>query len=328
MAFNRRMRWSVIGSLGIHAIVILLAYYLVMRAQESELSPQPVVFQLQPQSQPPEKHLVESVVPAAEPPESSDAIAEHDSKAMDAEATPNRDTGPIFEEQDADLLPSAPPASLAAAPEPPTPEVQPTEESPPPAAPDPEPIQTARAPRAKPDAPTADKKKQAAKPIQEQPPEATSIDPLEDESLLMAQGGPTTPPSAPSEDASGSGPPHPGSSRANGVDNIGETNFTAIEDKMAPYLKAIRKRVEQRWLGALLTRYSGMSPTEAEIFCEIAPDGRLVAATINGKPMDLVFASICRRAIEEAGPFGPFTFEVPDIYRNKNLEIRWSFQFL
>lgn len=328
MAFNRRMRWSVIGSLGIHAIFFLLAFLLVMRAQESEAPPQPVVLQLHPQPQTPEKHFAESAIPAADPPAPTDAIAEHHSKAMDAVATPNQDAGPLLKDKEADLLPSAPPASLAAATEPPSPQVQSVEETPAVEAPDPEPIQTASVTKAEPGAPPADKEKQGARPIQKDPPEAASIDSMKENSLQVAQASPSAPPSAPSEEAPSSGAPHPGSSRASGVDSIGETNFTAIEDKMAPYLKSIRKRVEQRWLTALLTRYSGMSPTEAEIYCEIAPDGRLVAATINGQPMDRIFAAICRRAIQEAGPFGPFTFEVPDIYRNKNLEIRWSFRFM
>jgi len=78
----------------------------------------------------------------------------------------------------------------------------------------------------------------------------------------------------------------------------------------------------------LLTRYSGTSPTEVVIDCAIAPDGTLARVEIVGEPKDRVYAALCKDAVEKAGPFKPFPFTVPDMYRNRNLEIRWTFSFL
>ena len=125
--------------------------------------------------------------------------------------------------------------------------------------------------------------------------------------------------------------PQSGNSRGrldNAVRNEGFTNFDAIQDQLAPYLREIRRRVERRWNEALLTRYSGTSPTVAVVDCAIAPDGTLVQVNIIGEPRDRVYAALCMEAIQRAAPFSPFPFEVPDIYRGQNLEIRWTFNFL
>ena len=42
----------------------------------------------------------------------------------------------------------------------------------------------------------------------------------------------------------------------------------------------------------------------------------------------LTYAVLCRQAVEMAAPFGPFPFDVPEIYRNHNLEITWKFSYL
>ncbi|HEX71785.1 MAG TPA: hypothetical protein ENN65_00500, partial [Candidatus Hydrogenedentes bacterium] len=108
----------------------------------------------------------------------------------------------------------------------------------------------------------------------------------------------------------------------------GVAGFEAKQDQIAPYLREVRRRVERRWNVALLTRYSGTNPTDAVIDCAIAPDGSLLFARIVGQPQDRVFAALCRAALEQAAPFPPFPFEVPELYREKHLEIRWTFSFL
>jgi hypothetical protein len=42
----------------------------------------------------------------------------------------------------------------------------------------------------------------------------------------------------------------------------------------------------------------------------------------------MTYAPLCREAIEKAAPFSAFPFKVPEIYRDENLEIRWTFSFL
>lgn len=114
----------------------------------------------------------------------------------------------------------------------------------------------------------------------------------------------------------------------NGVRKLGVLGFEAMQSEIAPYLKNVQDAVEKRWRETLLTKYNGSNATHAEIDCEIGADGRIVSLTVAGTPDDRIYAALCKEAIEKAGPFGPFPFVVPDMYRNRNLEIRWSFNFL
>jgi hypothetical protein len=75
-------------------------------------------------------------------------------------------------------------------------------------------------------------------------------------------------------------------------------------------------------------RYKGVSPTTAVVDCAIDREGKLVYATIHEEGPVALFARVCKESIEEAAPFSPFSFEVPDIYANKDLEIRWTFSFM
>lgn len=108
----------------------------------------------------------------------------------------------------------------------------------------------------------------------------------------------------------------------------GFTSFDAIRDQIAPYLKLIKTHVERRWNEEIITRYNGHMPTEATVDCSISAAGKVISVQVVGAPKDRLFAALCKRAIERAGPFGPFPFEVPEMYRSKNLEIRWTFSFL
>ena len=112
------------------------------------------------------------------------------------------------------------------------------------------------------------------------------------------------------------------------VDKLGTPGFKAVQSDVAPYMTEIRRKVQLKWNAMLLTRYSGSSPTEVLIECAIAPNGQVAYANIVGEPKDRVYAALCKEAVEKAGPFSPFPFKVPEMYRNKNLEIRWTFSFL
>ena len=113
-----------------------------------------------------------------------------------------------------------------------------------------------------------------------------------------------------------------------GVKRTGLMSFEAMESEIAPYLKVIRQRVERNWRTALHTRYSGTSRTRAVLDCAIAPDGHIIEVAIVEPGDSATFAPLCKQAIENAGPFDAFPFEVPEVYRSKNLEIRWTFSFL
>ncbi len=90
----------------------------------------------------------------------------------------------------------------------------------------------------------------------------------------------------------------------------------------------VRNRVEREWRAALQLRYSGVSRTYAIIECSIRPDGTLEYAKIIEPGSSLTYAVLCRQAIEQAGPFGPFPFDVPEIYRSENLRITWKFSYM
>ncbi len=93
-------------------------------------------------------------------------------------------------------------------------------------------------------------------------------------------------------------------------------------------MKIVKKQVELKWNEMIHTRYSGTSPVKAVIDCAISPSGQLVSVTVVGTHNDHIYSLLCKDAVQRAGPFGPFPFVVPDIYRGKNLEIRWTFSFL
>jgi len=113
-----------------------------------------------------------------------------------------------------------------------------------------------------------------------------------------------------------------------GIAGNGFLSFEAMESEFAPYLREVRNRVERRWKALIQLRYSGSSATKAVLDCAIDPKGRLVHVTVVEPGSSASYAGLCKEAIERAGPFPPFPFEVPAVYREKNLEIRWTFSFL
>ncbi len=114
----------------------------------------------------------------------------------------------------------------------------------------------------------------------------------------------------------------------NQVKKEGILAYEALQDQLAPYLKEIQKRVERYWRHYLYTRYSGTKPTEVVIDCEINSEGKIVRIDVIGEPEDPLFLGICKQSLQKSAPFSPFPFQVSDIYRNKNLQIRWTFSFL
>lgn len=303
-----RMRFSFLCSLVLHGLllfVLTLSIGAVRLGTGPEPKMEPIVLNLQPPSPRPPRQLVDARTPADTPPEDTNLISDVDSRAADAELQEGDDPGPRFDEE-SDL------DSIAQAPAPPVPMPVPV----PP---------------------------KVAQPVAEEAEE-----PAEGPELALAQVDPPTPPEAtpdavpedPSEDRvdqpEPESPPLPVAERPaksegrvhDAVREEGFANYEAIQDELAAYMKEVRRKVERRWNEALLTRYSGTTPTKAEIDCTIAADGTVLSAAVAGTPDDRVYAALCREAIERAGPFGPFTFEVPDIYRNQNLEIRWTFSFL
>lgn len=338
MSYKKRLQYAALISMTLH-LLTLLASALVMPhgAGTAPLPADSMVVRLRPPKEKPapqplnmDRRLIDAVTPSNTPPPPTDLIAETNTKAMDAMLRDGELLGPntaLLDDFDAVARvtePSpAPPASLASPPKPPEVEAPPEKPADKPeekkAGKKPEVEKPAPAKRAstEPIEPTnGDEKSPAA----DAPQEAPNDRPQAEDRLQFAKATP-----AGLQDET---PARARSRVQNAIKDKGFTNFPALEDEIAPYLKEIRNRVERQWKHMLLTKYSGTSPTKAVIDCAISADGKLVTVTIAGAPGDRIYAALCKEAVEKAGPFAPFPFEVPDLYRNRNLEISWTFGFL
>ena len=113
-----------------------------------------------------------------------------------------------------------------------------------------------------------------------------------------------------------------------GVKATGLASFEAHRHALGAYMLEVRRRVDRAWRSALMLKYSGSTPADALLDCAIDPGGELVFAIVIDPGDSATFALLCKEALERAGPFPPFPFEVPAIFRSKNLEIRWHFTFM
>jgi outer membrane biosynthesis protein TonB len=305
------MKIAAVLSLLLHAAgVALLRHTYQPKEYSRAAAPEPIVLDLQPEAQPepaPAHQLIDVAVPAETPPDSSERIAETNAEAMDMALRDAEHPAPNLEPDVFDALPS--PASV------PTPPVEPP--SPP-----------------SPSAPKKEDSEDDRKPEKEEPrvklPEPPKPDaPPDSEEGAESEKQPEGPIKIAQAQALMPQRPETGKSRdRGGVSKQGQTNFDAIQSEIAPYLKHVRTKVEQQWNQMLYTRYSGTSPVQTVIDCAINAQGELVSVNVVGTDNDKLYSALCRDAVQRAGPFGPFPFEVPDIYRGKDLEIRWTFSFM
>ena len=309
MNYSTRIKIAAVFSLLIHAVGFgLLRQTHTPGEYIPAVAPEPIVLDLQPEAQPtpPPQQFVDVAVPAAAPPQVTEHIAVEDAEAMDLALRDAERPAPALEQDEFDALPQpvAPPA-------PPEPEAtSPAKEST-------EEAETEKKEESK----TKDPIREVETPVKEVLPETAEAPPAPkapEGPIKIAQAQPM-----PAQR------PEKGKTRERGgVSKQGQTNFDAIQSEIAPYLKHVRERVEQQWNQMLYTRYSGTSPVKAVIDCAINAQGELVSVNVVGTDNDKLYSALCRDAVQRAGPFGPFPFEVPDIYRGKNLEIRWTFSFL
>lgn len=312
MNYSTRMKIAAGFSLLLHAAGgALLQHTYDPKEYSPAAIPEPIVLDLQPDAPPepqpaPAQQLIDVAVPTQTPPPSSELIAEENAEAMDLAMHESERPAPALDLDDFDALPKPAPT--------PTP---PSDRPPPPAPAMPKEKKSDDVEEMK-DAPSA---KVPEAPKNEDAPETKEGTPAEqrtDGPIKIAQAQAIMPQR-----------PEAGKSRdRGGVAKEGQTNFGAIESDIAPYLKHVRTKVEQQWNQMLYTRYSGTSPVKTVIDCAINAQGELVSVTVVGTDNDKLYSALCRDAVQRAGPFGPFPFEVPDIYRGKDLEIRWTFSFL
>jgi len=324
MTYAQRLKIAWIGSVMLHtAVLISLGGWQPGTGLGPALRPEPIVLNLQPPEPLPVRQLVDTPVPAAETPDQTDLISDANAIATDDAIQPGQDPGPRPEVPDElDVLASRPEMPLEPAFRPPpvlsaqdapgvSETVVPALQGPPPALDEPDAAPVAP-PKILAEAVPAPA---PSEPVEETPPERFEVAEL-------------TPPPAP-DPVSEQALPRPSKGRLHDlVKKEGLTSYEALQDQIAPYLQEVRRHVERQWNAALLTRYSGTSPREVVIDCAIRPDGELAYVRIVGPQSDRIYAALCKDAIEKAAPFRRFPFRVPEMYRSRNLEIRWTFSFL
>jgi len=312
-----------------------------------------------PEEADPVRRLIDAGAEAEEVVRDTDLISSKDSQAQDnsdAEGDPARPD--VDEVDDFDQLgtPPTPPPQPESPPVPPQPETDPTDPAPAqsePAEAEPAPPEPAQAeesgvePMAPAD-PSAIQLTQSEETAEaDDPPEP---EPIEEREKAQEPAEPQAPaeeappperfevaqaPSADPSEATRPSQPVPTqelrSTRGRdggGALQSGFTSFEANKHELGEYMLTVRDAVEREWRAALQTRYRGASRTFAMIECSIRPDGSLEYARIVEPGDSLPYAILCREAIEKAAPFGPFPFDVPKIYRDENLQIRWKFSFM
>lgn len=324
MTYAQRLKIAWIGSVLIHtAVVISLGGWQTRTSLGPALRSEPIVLNLQPPEPLPARQLVDTPIASDETPAQTDLISDQNAIATDRVIQPGEDPGPRPEVQNAlDVLASRPAMPLLPAPQPPpalSPEDVPAESG--------ADTRTAEAPFAAPEEPdatpvTPPKIEVEAKPA---PVQSNPVEESLPERFQVAEATPAAAPDPASEEAL----PHSSKGRLHDfVKKEGLTSYEALQDQIAPYLQEVRRNVERQWNAALLTRYSGTSPREVVVDCAIRPDGELAYVRIVGPQSDRIYAALCKDAIERAAPFRPFPFRVPEMYRSRNLEIRWTFSFL
>ena len=276
------------------------------------LSDEPIVVNLQEEQQERPKSLIDVLQPSQEPPDpDTDLIAETDSKAADTVEGDDGGKAPAAPEIarfDELRMPQAPKTPLPPSPaQPESPALEPEDEEAAEAAPEAEvePPQLA--------------KSFTPEMMFEALAEEKALQQASAESKA-AQPVPETPPA----------PLDEGKFRSRVESNSksqGFLGFEAKQDDFAPYLKDIKRRVEGFWRGAMQSKFMGVKPTTAVLDCVISPRGSIESIEIVEAGNSPTYAYLCKEAIQKAGPFNPFPFEVPEIYANKNLEIRWTFSF-
>lgn len=306
MSEQRLLIFACVFSVLIHAVVFLVGGELPPSRSAPRDLEKPIEVSLVPPETPP-RGFVDVTAPATQPVQNTDLIAVQNAQAQDMSAGDGPENAPDVDQVD-DHDTTAVPTQAQ--------EIQQEPESAPPA--------------------EEAKEKQSESPASgtepKQPPEekspgsgAMSDEEAAAEPIQMAQA---PMPIEPMPEA----PPVPlgrTTGRVDGgVKSYGFTGFEARKSEIAPYLAEIRKRVGKRWRSNIQMKYSGSMPTKAVVDCEIGADGKVVRAEIVEAGTSPTFGPLCKDAIEGAGPFPPFPFEVPDIYRNRNLEIRWTFSFM
>jgi outer membrane biosynthesis protein TonB len=356
MKYSTRIAVAAVISILVNLAIWEIAAHVVLATPVQNAPPPvppPLVFTLSPPPPPLEpeqepepeqekpRQIIETVVESDEPVAETDLISDKNSKASDItdsegdRAAPSTDESSEFDQQ------GAVPTEMTEPSEPSPPVVTaPSEETPEAAEPTPETVADA----------------------QEEPGEAEDVettdiveDPTVVQGTLAEDAAPPAEPmekpeSKPSEQPQQEQEPLPDpivvaqadkpklqfqedvelskSREDGGAEGKGFMSFEANRHEMGAYMLEVRRRVLRHWKAGLLLKYHGVRRTQAVIECSIRPTGELEYIRIKEPGPSYAFAVICQEAIRKAAPFPRFPFDVPEMYRNENLEITWNFSYL
>ncbi len=341
---------SILVNVAIWEVVARVVLATPVQAPAPEVVP-PLVFTLAPPPPPPEpeppaepetpRQIIETVRESSEPIEETDLISDKNSKASDlTDSEGDRPAPSVDEPSEFDQQGAIPSEMAGAEPSPPvenppTEEVQATSDTTPApiepevekpdvqesadkrdAAEDPAVLLGALAERAK--EPEEDLPK--AKPEQEKLTEEPKQESLPEPFVLAQANEPKLKFQQDMEISKGR--------EGGGAEGNGFMSFEANKHEMGAYMLEVRTRVLRHWKAGLLLKYHGVRRTQAVIECSIRPNGELEYVRIKVPGPSYAFAVLCQEAIRKAAPFPPFPFDVPEMYRNENLEITWNFSYL
>jgi outer membrane biosynthesis protein TonB len=332
MTYQKRMVTAIAVSLLIHALALGLSGFgsrLYGPGGPSPVPGPPLVVDLQPSQEELATQAVASAAPAQRSPQDTNLISDRDSNAQDPQDTVQ---GKVLAPLDTKSLDSYELGGGTPVP----PKSKPEKLAPP----------AEKKAKESPRRPAAEKIEEKKAPEQAKPtnkhgekPDAVAMakadlgqaNPAAAEQAARAAeaaSGAPQPPTLPSGEGPGAKPGKFRGSIQGGIMGKGVLGFEAKKDQLAAYLLEVQRRVELKWNMAMGLRYTGTTPTKAVVDCVIGPDGNLVRVDIVKEGNSPTYAPICRESIVNAAPFPKFPFEVPDIYRDKTLEIRWTFNFL
>lgn len=344
--YARRIVLAVAVSVFAHAVCLALLAAAPGRPPLDAAVPAPTRLRLEPPPPLPEpetgRRLVEVSAPDAPPERPTDLIAEVDARARDMGTEDDQTGAPAVDVVDEfERLAAIPPTAPLSPPEPivppaPEPEAPAPEPDPSPVE-EPEPLETAEpiipeqqepepvprpalAPRPEP-APT-----ERPEPHREERPSPSEVA----QAPPVEQPAPTDPTRRrePAPDPSERSP-GPARGRVQGaVANQGILAFEAMRDDIAPYLRHVQQKVERQWRLMMEFEYPGTARARAVVDCAIQPNGELAFVRIVDDGGNPSFAAASAAAMRRAAPFDPFPFEVPAMYREEHIVIRWTFNFL
>ena len=354
MSYSQRV-WIATGV----SIVVHLALLWVSQSRvdaipkgEAEPSPTPITFNFEPPPPAPEpepeispvRRLIETLNPTTEPVEDTDLISNNDSKAADRSeetsdrAAPASDNIDDFDEVNMEatqnpqvsppqpiipppLQPETPPAEESVEEvEQPEESTEPIEEPTPEPEPEPEPEtlpedMDGELAIAREEVETQEEEESAAEEVQ-------PAEPQPEERFEVAQATPPPVPETFVQDV------RTGRTRENGgTDRNGDLNFEARQHVLGEYMLGVRRKVERSWRSAVRIKYANVRHAETRVKLSIRPDGTIASVEIVDQGTSFSFAALSREAVQQAGPFEPLPFDVPEIYRSRNLEITWRFTY-